>query len=233
MLFTRKDIQDRALEMPRTAFPLISTVLLLSVIPGVARAQQGSLFQEVGFLYTATSSDHPELPSPMGFAGFARWGFGGGWLFRLSYHKSREETFKIGTVCDQYSQRINCRPEPTETEVTFSGLRGGLSRAIRLGRWGELGVGGGLSFNHVDPKATDLTGWPADMLVPNSGQIGYLATASLAVAPLPRVPILLVGGYTGHWVDFNGCSGEDPPQYDPFCGWATLKEIEMGLSVTF
>jgi hypothetical protein len=212
---------------------LILTPFLLSFGHGVANGQQSSLFQELGLFFTASSSSHPELPSPMGLGGFARWGFGDGWLFRLSYHRSWDETEKIGTVCDQYSQRINCRPEPTRTKVRFSGLRGGLSRALRLGRRAELALGGGLSFNHVDPKATDLSGGPADLLIPNSGQIGYLANASLAIAPLPRIPVLLNAGYTGHWVDFNGCSGEDPPQYDPFCGWATLKEVEMGLSVTF
>jgi hypothetical protein len=203
------------------------------LLPTSARAQEASLFQELGVFSTAIYSDHPEMPSPMGFGAFARWQIARGWLFRLSYHRTYEFTEKLGTVCDQYSQRINCRTEPTETDVTFSGLRGSLSRAFQIGQWLEMGMGGGLSFNHVKPEAVDLTGWEADMLIPNTGQIGYLTSLSATVAPLRSLPILVVGGLTGHWVDFNGCSGEDPPQYDPFCGWTTFKEVELGLSLAF
>ena len=219
--------------MPKTAFAIgLTTILLFSGTP-VASAQQSSLFQELGGFFTSSSSHHPELPSPVGFGAFARWGFAGSWLFRLSYHRSWEMTRKMGTVCDNYSQRIHCRPEPTETHVTFTGLRGTFSRTARLARWGEIGLGAGLSFNHVDPESTGPNGLPADMLVPKAGQIGYLANASVAVSPTPRVPVLLVGGYTGHWVSFKGCSGEDPPQYDPFCGWGRFRELELGLSYTF
>jgi hypothetical protein len=219
--------------MPKTAFPIFLTTFLLLSGTRDAAAQQPTLFQELGLFFTSSTSNHVELPSPVGFGAFARWGFADAWLFRLSYHRSKDETNKVGTVCDQYSQRINCRQEPTNTRVTFSGLRGAFSRAVRLGHWGELGLGAGLSFNHVDPEAKALTGWHADMLVPNAGQIGYLATASVAVSPFQGMPILLVGAFTGHWVNFRGCSAEDPPQYDPFCGLGVLKEIEAGFSYTF
>jgi hypothetical protein len=201
--------------------------------PGRGHTQESNLFQELGLFYTAISSDHVELPGPVGIGAFARWQIAPGWLVRLSYHRTYEHTNKEGVVCANYSQRINCRVEPTKTDVTFAGARGILSRAVRLGRWAEVGVGGGLSFNQVKPEAVDLTGWRADMLIPNTGQIGYLASVSATVAPLGRIPILLVGGLTGHWLDFNGCSGTDPPQYDPFCGWSTLREIELGLSYAF
>jgi hypothetical protein len=210
---------------------LVTVVQAFSSAP--AGAQESSLFQELGFFYTGIRSDHPELPSPQGFGAFTRWQIAQGWLLRLSYHRTFEHTEKPGVVCDQYPQRIECRTEDTVTDVTFSGLRGSLSRAIRVGRWVELGLGGGLSFNHVKPEAFDLTGWEADLLIPNTGQLGYLASLSATAAPFGRLPVLLVGGFTGHWVNFNGCSGEDPPQYDPFCGWATLKEVELGLSYAF
>ena len=219
--------------MAKTAFPILMALIFSCFHGAPASAQQSSLFQELGLFYTTTRSDHVELPSPMGFAAFARWQVADGWLLRLSYHRSKDETSKIGTVCDQYSQRINCRPEPTETNVTFSGLRGSFARAQRLGSWVELSLGGGMSFNSVKPKAVDLTGWMADMLVPNTGQLGYLASLSATLAPLRGTPVMLVGGYTHHWVNFNGCSGEDPPQYDPFCGWGILKEMELGLSYVF
>jgi hypothetical protein len=219
--------------MPKSAFSILMIGISLFSQGADLSAQQGSLFQELGVFYTATRSDHVELPSPMGFGAFARWQVADGWLLRLSYHRSKEETSKIGTVCDQYSQRINCRQEPTETTVTFSGLRGSFARALRLGGWAEIALGGGFSFNSVDPNAVDLDGWMADMLVPNTGQLGYLASLSATLAPPWRLPVLLVGGYTNHWVNFNGCSGEDPPQYDPFCGWAILKEMELGLSYVF
>jgi hypothetical protein len=217
----------------RVLFSVLLLVGFQFLSPALASAQESSLFQELGVFYTAIRSDHPELPSPVGFGAFARWQIAQGWLFRVSYHRTYEHTEKPGVVCDQYSQRINCRTEPTETDVTFSGVRASLSRALRIGRWAELGLGGGISFNHLKPEAFDLTGWEADMLVPNTGQLGYLASASAALAPFGRIPVLVVGGYTSHWLDFNGCSGEDPPQYDPFCGWATLHEMELGLSYAF
>lgn len=219
--------------MPRTAFSLLVAVGLILLGGGPLQGQTPTIFQELGVFYTSTTSDHVELPDPVGFGLYSRWQLGRAWLVRLSYHRSKEETRKPGVVCDQYSQRINCRTETTVTEVTFAGLRGTLSRAIRIGGIAELGLGGGLSFNQLKPKARDLTGWYADLLDPNTGQLGYLANASLTLAPFRRLPLLLVGGYTGHFVNFNGCSGEDPPQYDPFCGWATLKEIEVGMSVVF
>jgi hypothetical protein len=219
--------------MAKMVFSAGLTIFLLLSGAGIASAQQPSLFQELGAVFTVSSSHHPELPSPVGFAAFARWGFAGSWLFRLSYHRAWEETRKIGTVCTQLSQRLNCRPELVETHATFTGLRGIFSRTVRLGRWGELSLGPGVSFNHVDPEATSVSGHPADLLAPHTGQLGYLANASIAVIPMPRLPVLLVGGYTGHWVNFRGCSGEDPPQYDPFCGWGRFKEIELGVSYTF
>jgi len=220
--------------MKTRVFFLFLALFGVNTLPsGGLVAQESNLFQELGFFYTTMSSDHVELPSPMGFGAFARWQFGRNWLFRLSYHRATEHSEKTGIVCDQYSQRINCRPEPTVTDVTFSGTRGTFSRAIRVGGMAELGFGGGISFNHVDPEAVDLTGWEADLLIPNTGQIGYLASFSATLAPLGRLPILLVGGFTNHWVEFNGCSGEDPPQYDPFCGWTILREVEVGLSYAF
>lgn len=219
--------------MAKMVFSAGLTISLLLSGGGVASAQQPSLFQELGAVLTVSSSHHPELPSPVGFAAFARWGFAGGWLFRLSYHRAWEETRKLGKVCAQLAQQLDCRQELVQTDVTFTGLRGILSRAVRLGRWGELSLGPGVSFNHVDPEASSLSGRPADLLAPHTGQLGYLANASVSVSPMPRLPVLLVGGYTGHWVRFRGCSGEDPPQYDPFCGWGRFKEIELGLSYTF
>lgn len=220
--------------MPKSAFPYLAAFCGLFLIPASpAEAQEPSLFHELGAFYVLSSSNNVELPDPMGVGFFARWQIAPGWLARLSFRRTWDHTRKEGIVCDQYSQRINCRPEPTRTDVILSGVRGELARAFRIGRLGEIGVGGGLSFNKVDPEATDLTGWPADMLVPNTGQIGYLASVSATLAPFGRIPILLVGGFTNHWIDFNGCSGEDPPQYDPFCGWDPIREIELGLSYSF
>lgn len=221
--------------MPKSALffvPLLTALLVFPGQNGRAEAQE-TLFHELGAFYLNSASDNVELPDPVGFGLFARWEMAPGWLFRLSYHRSQDETRKDGVVCDRYSPRINCRVEPTETEVILSGLRGAVSRVSRLGGWGEIGLGAGLSFNRVNPEARDLTGWRADMLVPNTGQIGYLASLSTTLAPAGSIPILLVAGYTGHWINFNGCSGEEPPQYDPFCGWESLREMELGLSYAF
>jgi hypothetical protein len=92
-----------------------------------------------------------------------------------------DDTRKDGVVCDQYSQRINCRAEITETSVSFSGLR----------------------------------------------------TAVMAKIPVGGIARLGAGGFGVHWVNLYTCSGNDPPQNDPYCGMQPMKEIELGLAFRF
>lgn len=204
---------------------------LASVSP--LSSQESSIFEELGVFAISTSSEHVELPSPMGFGGFARFRIGGPFDFRLSYHRVSDETHKTGVVCDQYSQRINCRPEMTHTTVGFSSVRGGVSGGIQFGKWVRIRLDGGVSFSHVTPESVDDTGWRADLLDPNTGQVGYFTGVSTTVSVLENIPLKLIGGVTSHWVEFNGCSGEDPPQYDPFCGRAVSRDLELGLSFAF
>lgn len=86
--------------MPKVSFLLLAVLGLILLTGTPALAQQPSLFQELGVFATATSSDNVELPSLMGFGAFARWQIANGWLFRVSYHRSTEETHKEGIVCD-------------------------------------------------------------------------------------------------------------------------------------
>lgn len=203
-------------------------------LPGPSlSAQQPSLVHELAVFAVAAGSDHLELPSPRGFGAASLWELGGDWLARLSFQRMTEETTKRGTVCDLYAPRVGCRTEMTETSVTFSGLRGGILRGVDLGRGVRIAAGAGLSFNQIKAQSQGPQGARADLMAPNTGQIGYLGILSVMVAPLRRVPAGIVGSFTVHRVGFNSCSGEDPPQYDPFCGASSFREIELGLTYSF
>ena len=209
-----------------------SGVILLGPIPLVS--QEPSLFQELGVFAISAQSDHVELPSPIGFGASSVWEFAGHFLARVSYHRVSDDTRKEGVVCDNYSQRIHCRPEITQTSVVFSGLRGALLVAVPLGGQVRLGAGGGMSFNHVNTESVGTeSGLRADLLSPNAGVLGFSALFSVAVMPIRAVPVLLTGGFGVHWANFDTCSATDPPQYDPYCGRDSLREIELGLSYMF
>jgi hypothetical protein len=189
--------------------------------------------QELGLFFTASSSDHPELPTPVGFGAFALMDLAPGWLVRLSYHRASDETRKEGIVCRNYSARIECLPEMVETSVTLGGLRGALVRPFTVGGRVRLGVGIGGSFNQIDAEATGITGRRADLLTTNTGQLGVLGLFTAAVAPIPGAPFRVMGTASAHWVNFRSCSGMDPPQYDPFCGSDSFNELEVGMSYAF
>jgi hypothetical protein len=216
----------------KTTSSLLAILSILLAAP--AEAQQQALFHELGGFAVVMSSDHPELPDPKGFGLASVWEFGGNFMTRLSFHRASDETVKEGIVCDQYSQRINCRPEITETSVSLSGLRGTVLVRVPLGDLVRLGAGGGLSFNHISAETVGtVSDLEADLLAPNAGIIGYNTLLSATVTPLASIPLQLTGGFGIHWVDFNTCSGDDPPQYDPFCGMEPFREIELGLSFSF
>ena len=90
-----------------------------------------------------------------------------------------------------------------------------------------------MSFNQVSAESVGESGLDADLLAPNAGQIGYHALLSAAVTPVRGLPVSLTGGISVHWVGFNTCSGNDPPQYDPFCGTSVFREIEAGVAYAF
>jgi len=175
------------------------------------QGQEQRIVHELGVFVSRASSAHPELPDPAGFGASAHWEVNRFLLARLSFHRLEDDTSKPGTVCRVYSQRIDCRTEMTSTEVTLSGLRGALLGALPVGGWLRLAMGGGLSFNHIDAESVGESGMKADLLSANAGQIGILALLNAAIRPLEGAPLSLTGGVGMHWVDFNACSGEDPP----------------------
>ncbi|MFC1660199.1 hypothetical protein ACFL3S_01870, partial [Gemmatimonadota bacterium] len=77
------------------AFLILSGFSLVTLSPLKA--------QEVGAFFTAASSDHVELPGPVGFGASALMELAPEWLVRLSYHRTSEETQKEGVVCRNYS----------------------------------------------------------------------------------------------------------------------------------
>lgn len=188
--------------------------------------------QEVEVFFHAASSDHVELPSPIGFGASVQAEFIEDWLFRLTYARATDETRKMGTVCITYAPRIECNPEEVETSVLFRGGRFTLQRALRLGDLLRIGLGGGASFSLLSADAFGVTGRRADLHVPQTGQIGYLAQATLALAPVRAIPLRLTAGYGSHWVDFNGCvfNTDRTTGYTPFCGTTRFDEWQVGVS---
>lgn len=206
---------------------------------GVALAASLSLFstplgisaQQVGGLAVWATSPNAELPHPQGVGAFAQFdaaGFG----FRLSYLRYSDSTQKQGVVCQVYSPRIGCGIEGVDTSARLGGLRVDVFKTLDLGEMVQLGAGGGVSFNSVNSTATGDSGRRADLLVPNTGQLGRQATLVLSVAPVAGVPVRLVGSYALHWVRFRGCASlEDRTSgYDPFCGTDRFREIQVGAS---
>lgn len=213
-------------------FLVLSAASLLDPTPLFPQEEQ--LFHELGVFGISSNSEHVEIPGGEGYGFAAFWQFGGPFLARLSYHRLSDETEKEGVVCDQYSQRINCRPEITENSVRLSGLRGSLLLTVSVWDRLQLGAGGGLSFNQVSAESVGKeSDRDADLLAPNAGIIGYGALVSAAVAPLEALPLRVFGGFGVHWVGFNTCSANEPPQYDPFCGRESFQEVEFGLSFAF
>lgn len=210
-----------------------SRIRVLVVLVALAAAAASVQAQELGLVGVAATSANAELPDPRGLGAFAQFR-GASWLFRVSLVRFGDDTEKAGTVCQVYSPRIGCRVEEVSTSARMGGLRLTAMRAVRVGDLLDLGIGGGLSFNQLTAHAEGKSGFRADLQIPNTGQIGYLGATTVALAPLPSVPVRLVAGLTGHWVRFRGCaSPEDKTSgYAPFCGWDRFTEVQGGVSVT-
>ncbi len=211
----------------RTVFP--AAILFLAVCLPVSEGAS----QELGLTYSSARSSHREFPAPTGFGGFVLVTINPSWQVQISLQRLAGETDKEGVVCVTYSPRIGCYPEPTHATAALTGLRGALIRTVHLGEWLRLGAGAGLSFSHVDARVRGLSGARGDLLAPNGGQIGAQGVLSAAWAPYPRFPARVIGRFTTHWVYFHTCSGEDPPQYDPFCSAGRFREFDVGLSFAF
>lgn len=207
--------------------PLARALLLLALV------QQPVVAQELGIVAVRSSSSNVELPDASGFGAFGRLAFGP-WRVGLSYLRYSDDTRKTGVVCEVYSPRIGCRSEGVSSSARMGGLRATVGHALDLGGVVEVGVGGGVSFNALQATSLGESGHRADLHMPNTGQIGYLASASLSVAPVAAIPVKLVAALNGHWVDFKGCTHPTDPTsgYAPFCGWDRFTEIQAGLSVT-
>jgi len=213
--------------------PMVFSLFLLLGLPFAVDAQNPSLFQELGVAYTAAGSENAELPSPTGIKVSSFWSFRRHWVARLSVHRLWDRVEKDGLVCIHYVPNVSCRTERTETTSTLAGIQGMLLRVVHRGSRDRLGLGGGVSFNQLDAKSIGESGRRADLLAPNTGHLGFLGHLSLALLPLPPVPLAVDVGLTSHWVWFHTCSGETPRQHDPFCKGTWFREVEVGLAYLF
>ena len=208
------------------AFAVLVLPALLSFDAAIAGAQ------EVGVLAVRSSSANVEFPDAGGFGAFARWDVGS-WLVGLSYLRYSDDTAKEGIVCEVYSPRIGCRTEGVSTSARMGGLRATVQRTLELGDYVEVGAGGGVSFNSLAVTSLGESGFRADLHLPNTGQIGYLGAASVALSPVPSAPVRLVASFSRHWVKFKGCVDPTDPTsgYAPFCGWDHFTEVQAGVSI--
>lgn len=203
----------------------------LLVVIGLFLIPAGATAQDLGGVAVWASSPNAELPHPRGMGLFAHFE-GAGLGFRISLVRYSDSTFKEGVVCRVYSPRIGCGIEGVDTSVRLGGLRMIVLKSLALGGVARLGAGGGVSFNALTSTSTGDSGRPADLHIPNTGQIGYEGALTLSVVPVPGVPLKLVGSYALHWVHFRGCvDPEDPTSgYAPFCGMDRFRELELGAS---
>lgn len=221
---------DSPLIFPRMRFPYLRGAALVAVL--LASGPSAGAAQELGLSWVHATSPNPELPHPTGFEVVGQAPHLG-WLFRVGYTRYSDDTDKTGTVCRVYSPRIDCGEERVLSSMTLSGVRLGVMRTVDLGPFIRIGGGGGLSFSSITSHAESAaTGARADLLQPNAGHIGYQGLVSLAVTPIPGVPLRLHAGLTEHWVNFHGCA--DPTDktsgYAPFCGTDRFQEISVGLT---
>lgn len=203
---------------------LLSVLLVASPLTG----------QTLGFEKVQARSSNVELPEPRGWGAFGEMELPGGWLVGLSYARYDDDTYKTGVVCQVYSPRIGCETEGVTSSARMGGLRATALRTVGLGDVLRLGAGGGLSFSSVSMSSVGDSGRRADLQLPHTGQIGFLALGSVRLTPVPGVPVHLVGRWAFHWVKFRGCADPEDPNsgYAPFCGVDRFDEIHLGVSVT-
>jgi hypothetical protein len=178
------------------------------------------------------SSDNVEFPDATGFGVVGALEFES-WQLRLAYLRYSDDTDKSGVVCQVYSPRIGCRTEGVSTSARMGGLRFVVLRTLGLADRIEVGAGGGVSFNTLSATSQGESGFRADLHLPNTGQIGYVAAASLGFRPSAALPFEITAGWSGHWVKFRGCVDPTDPTsgYAPFCGWDRFTEIQVGAMV--
>lgn len=208
------------------ALTLASASLLLMASAPAAAAQQ------IGASLLWGQSENAEFLEPGGVRGFVQWEALSSWLFRLSLQSLSQDSEKEGTVCTVYFPRIGCRVEHVETSASLGSFRLEVLRALRLGEWLRIGAGGGMSLSSLTVTSLGESGNNADLNLPRTGQIGYVALLSADIAPVGGVPLKLTGTLSRHWVDFNACASMEDI-YDPFCGITTYREIAVGLAYSF
>lgn len=210
----------------------ISLVLVFTCTTPL-QGQKDPLLEEVSAFVIIGDSENPELPNPLGLGVRSTWNISRGWLFRLSLTRVEDQTRKYGVACVSYAPHIACRETMTDNEMALTAMRGSLLRTLVIGRSLRLGFGGGLTFNNLAADSRSDDGARADLLAPNTGQVGFMGLVSAELILHPNLPVRLTGGLTSHLVKFHTCSGATPPQYDPFCKLIWFREGELGLTVPF
>lgn len=207
----------------RSSFRIVlPTVALLTFLAAPSAAQE---FAAYGVQATSTSV---EFPSPRGVGASVTKEIHDDWLLRLAYVRMYDDTDKPGAVCIVYSPRIGCYTEEVSTTDSFSGLRFGIMRAVSYANLVRVSGGIGISLSSIHVNAQGVSGRRADLELPLTGEIGYLAMFHVSVSPVPGFPLRVTAGLQRHWVHFEACS--DPPMYAPFCGVDTFREAEVGLA---
>ena len=188
--------------------------------------------QEAGLAYTTVSSDNPILSEPSGFEFFTSVPLFEWLQMSLSYQRISQDATGQGEVCVRYAPNLSCGIETVRTESAMGSIKLSFLPSIQLGDKLRMGAGGGVSFSSLDATSLGESGRLANLEVPNTGQLGYQALASLSLTPFPSVPVTVVGTVTGLWVNFHACVTYEEI-YDPFCGKSRFDEFSAGLAYRF
>lgn len=204
---------------------IVHTLILLAAFATTVSTSA----QEVTASHVRASSSNPELPHPDGF------GLGGevavhDWLLGLELVRYADETVRPGRVCR--SPGVACDVEDVTASASLTGLRAVASRAVHIGPAVRVSAGAGASFGAVSVTATGTSGRRAFVYVPNEGQLGWMGVVAVELAPLPDLPLRLLGRYAVHWMAFRGCvDPTEPTSGDAFfCGNDRFGEVAVGLA---
>jgi hypothetical protein len=218
--------------LPTPGAPVRSLALALASASLLMASAPAASAQEIGVSLLWAQSENAELLEPGGVRGFVQWESQSSWLFRLSLQSLSQDSEKEGAVCTVYSPRIGCRAEHVETSASLGTFRLEVMRALRLGEWLRIGAGGGASISSLSATSLGESGNNADLNLPRTAQIGFVALLSADISPVRGIPLKLTGEISRHWVGFNACARLEDI-YSPFCGLTAYREIAVGLAYSF
>ena len=209
----------------------LAMVVVLVLVPSSGGTLQA---QTLSFFKGNASVEHPELGEPSEFGIALTVDVASRVFLRAAYTSFASSSDRIGEICTWYEPPRGCGPEAIHGESSLGGISLSALPYVQIFDGVRLGVGGGISLNHLDSRIDGESGRIAWAFIPRGGQVGGVALASLRLGPLDGIPFTVAVNATRHWVNLDGCVAE-PTRYDPFCGTQRFQtlELEVGYALTF